>query len=155
MRISVLPVLMLASSLTLLWPGTAYAVKLETKIGPKNAADAGFVVSFTPGREPNTVTVRVVRDPAKSQPVNSPDLMLRRSATLRVSGDAGPLLECPVAPREEQARLIYEFTLARPLLAHAALSVAEIDDYKTPGREHLLGGGTFYDLSLAEFLGQP
>lgn len=155
MRISLLPVLALASGLMLCWPGTAQAVKLEMKIGPKKAAEAGFVVSCRPAREPNAVTVRVVRDPAKSQPVNSADLMLRRSATLRVYGDAGLLLECQLEPREEHGRLIYEFTLARPLLAHAALSVAEIEDYKTPGREHLLGGGTFYDLSLADFTGQP
>ncbi|HSU67062.1 MAG TPA: hypothetical protein VLJ39_09335 [Tepidisphaeraceae bacterium] len=24
-----------------------------------------------------------------------------------------------------------------------------------PGREHLIGGGTFYDLTLADFPGQP
>lgn len=155
MRMNFLYVLVLAGGLTLFWPATARAVKTEMKIAPKNAAEAGFVVSFRPGREPNTVTVRVVRDTAKSQRVNSADLMLRRWATLRVSGDAGLLLECQVEPREEQTRLVYEFTLARPLLAHAALSVAEIEDYKAPAREHLLGGGTFYNLTLAEFARQP
>jgi hypothetical protein len=155
MRIGLVPVLVLAGGLSFIWPGTARAEKLEMKITPRNAAEAGFVVTFRRGREPDTVTVRVARDTAKSQPVRSPDLMLRRSATLRVHGDAGLLLECQVEPRDEHGALVYDFTLARPLLAHAALSVAEIDDYKTPGREHLLGGGTFYDLSLAEFPGKP
>src|SRR5512144_1230479 len=82
MRIGLLPVIALVSGLSMLWPGTARAEKLEMKITPKNAAEAGFVVTFRPGREPDTVTVGVVRDTAKSQPVRSPDLMLRRSATL-------------------------------------------------------------------------
>ena len=155
MRIRLFPMLVLAVGLTSFCAWTAYAQKLQIKIGPKHAAEAGFVVSFRPAREANAVRVRVVRDPAKSQPVNSADLMLRRSATLRVYGDAGLLVECQVEPREEHSRLIYEFTLARPLLAHATLSVAEIEDYKAPGREHLLGGGTFYDLTIADFPEQP
>lgn len=151
MRFNLVLVLAMAGGLTTLWPGTARGAKMEMKVGPKNAAEERFVVSFRPGREQGTVTVRVVRDTTKSQPVNSADLMLRRSATLRVGGDACPLLDCPVQPREDDGRLTYEFTLARPLLAHAALSVAEIEDYKAPGREHLLGGGTFYDVSLGDF----
>lgn len=155
MRISRLPLLMLASAWMLLPPGTARAVKLEVTITPKNAAEAGFVVTFRPGREPNAIKFSVVRDTAKSEPVNATELVLRRSATLRVYGDGGLLLDCRVEPREDHGRLVYEFTLARPLVAHAALSVAEVEDYKAPGREHLLGGGTFYNLSFAEFPIQP
>ena len=155
MKFRVLQALALVTCLTMGWPGTARGQKLQIRVSPKNATEAGFTVSFRPGRQQNTVTVSVVRDTAKSQPVNSADLMLRRSATLRLYGDAGLLLECPVQPRDEHGRLVFEFTLAQSLLGHAHLSVAEIEDYKAPGREHLLGGGTFYELPLAEFPGRP
>jgi len=156
MKWNPLPVLALASCLASLCPGIAHAEKVAVTVAPKNAADSGFVVTFRPGPDANTVTVRLARDTARSQPVNSPDLMLRRSATLRVWGDAGLLLDCPIEPREEKGRvLLYEFILARSLLANAHLTVAEIDDYKAPGREHLIGGGTFYELPLADFQGKP
>lgn len=136
----------------LLLSGEALALKEHVRVTPKNQESHGFSVA-TGQRKDGAVQFVITRDLSKARSF-APDsgLEVRRSATLKVSGDSGLIVECQVEADKKKETVVYRFTIARDRIAHAHFTVAEIDDYKnTEGREHYLGGGTFYEFHLADF----
>ncbi len=144
-------------SLACLTCGEAFGLKISLQLSPQNAESAGFVIKARPENEDGTTTFFISRDLAKANTFDADsDLTIRRYATLRVSGDAGLVIECRLEPTVEQNVLKYRITLARGLLAHAQLTVTEVDDYKNlEGRPHLFGGGTLYEIALDKFSAKP
>jgi len=131
----------------------ALGVKQEMRLSPKNAAQTGFAVSAEAAKEDGAVTIVIVRDLSKARSFGADsELTIRREATLRVFSEKGLLINCRIEPELQKGAVKYRITLARDLLSHAHLTIAEIDDYKElVGREHLIGG-TFYELNLQEFV---
>lgn len=128
--------------------------KQEMRLSPQNATQTGFAVSTEAAKEEGAVTIVILRDLSKARSFGADSgLTVRREATLRVFSDKGLLINCRIEPELQKGAAKYRITLAKDLVAHAHLTVAEIDDYKElVGREHLLGGGTFFELNLQEFV---
>lgn len=145
-------VLVACAGLLLVFAGVAYAVKLQVQVSPQSAQESGFSVTAD-SREEGLVDYTITRDLSKVRafPADS-SLEIRRFATLEICGDSGLIARCQIEAEREKDVLTYRFTLARSAVAHSHFTVAEIDDYKnTEGREHLLGGGTFYEVDLVNF----
>jgi hypothetical protein len=79
------------------------------------------------------------------------NLELVRTATLEVWGAAGVVVRCDLAPEQTKGSVVYRFEIAADHLAESQVTIAEIDDYKANERlEHLIGGGTFFELRLGD-----
>lgn len=140
-------------ALILLLCGEAFALKLLVRVTPKDQRSMGFAVASNQ-RKDGTVQFTITRDLSKARS-HAPDsnLEVRRNATLKVYGDSGVIAECKVEAAKKQQTVIYQFVIARDRIAHSHFTVAEIDDYKNnEGKVHLLGGGTFFEIRLAEFM---
>lgn len=147
---------LLASAVAiLLLSGEALALKEHVRVTPKNQKGRGFSVA-TDQRKDGAVQIVITRDLSKARSFGpDSDLEVRRSSTLEVSSDSALIVACPVAAERQREAIVYRFTIARDRIAHSHFIVAEIDDYKdTEGREHYLGGGTFYQFHLADFFGK-
>jgi hypothetical protein len=140
-------------ALILLPCGHALAVKEQIQITPANQQALGFAV-ISHQRNDGTVQFTITRDlsKARSHPADS-TLETRRTATLSVHGNLGLIAQCNVEAMHKQQTLIYHFVIARERIAASNFSVAEIDDYKNRAEaEHLLGGGTFFNFRLGDFV---
>ncbi len=137
--------------------GSAYAVKASIEVKPEFAAESGFDVTAKSG-EDGVVTFTVLRDPGKVKE-NAPEsgIVTDQFATLSVFGDMGFVVECVLTPthanRDGEDRLMYSFKIDRAYVQHSSLTIAEVDDFSdVEGREHLIGGGTFFEFRLSDFL---
>lgn len=134
------------TALAILLCTQARALKVLERITPQNAERAGFAVTVKP-REDGTVRFTVTREIAKAR-------WPGRDATLEVRGEGGPLVTCPVAGHRDRAKnaISYWFDLAKDRIPNAVLTVTEV---QTAGNkedgEKLVGGGTYYELRLADF----
>ena len=144
--------LLASAAVVLLLSGEAFALKQGAQVTPKSQENLGFSVTTEP-RDDGAVRFVITRDLAKARSFAADsELEVRRSSTLKVSGDSGLIVECPVNADKKKETLVYRFTIARERIATSHFTVAEIDDYKdTENREHLLGGGTYYEFNLADF----
>jgi len=147
--------LIASAVVVLLLSGEALALKELARVTPKNQESHGFSVA-TDQRKDGAVQFVITRDLSKARSFGpDSDLEVRRSSTLKVSGDSGLIVECQVDAAKNKETVVYRFTIARDQIARSYFTVAEIDDYKnTEGREHYLGGGTFYEFHLADFSGK-
>lgn len=103
-----------------------------------------------------TVEFTLSRDLSKARSfAPDSDLQITRSATLEVLGKPGLLAKCEVQPNKQQNTITYHFVIARDCVPDSHFQIAEIEDYKDPTREHLIGGGTFYEFRLALFAAHP
>jgi hypothetical protein len=141
--------------LILLLSGEALALKEHVRITPKNQESHGFTVA-TDRIKDGAVQFVITRDLSKARSFGpNSDLEVRRSSTLKVSSDSALIVECQVDAEKKKETVVYRFTIAKDRIAHSHFTIAEIEDYKnTEGREHFLGGGTFYELHLAELYGK-
>ena len=130
----------------------ALAVKRQVNLSPHNLKSAGFAVEMAE-RDDGAIDVTVTRDLSKARSFDAgSDLELVRSATLEVVGSAGVVVRCNLEPEAGADSVTYKFMIARDHLPHSRLTVSEIDDYKkTMNRPHLIGGGTFFEINLADF----
>jgi hypothetical protein len=146
------PNLWLSLVCVLLLSASAQAEKLEARVSPKNQQSMGFSLSVEP-RTGDMVGITVTRDLSKARTFDAnSDLELRRSSILRVYGDSGLMVECPVTSDQRKNTVVYWFSVAKAQLANTHFTVMEIDDYKaTELREHLIGGGTYFEFNLADF----
>ena len=154
MKVRLIVAFAVVACLVYLTSSEAFARKEQVQVSPHNAKTEGFAIIAKPAKEVGATTFIISRDLSKAKSFGpDSDLTNRRDATLRVYGDAGLVIECRLEPEIEKNVLKYRVTLARNLLAHAHLTISEVDDYKNvEGREHLLGGGTFYELTLDNFI---
>ncbi len=128
------------------------AVKQAVQVvKPEFSQELGFLVKVNYG-ENGALEFKVVRNLSKARqfPADS-ELMTRRSATLKVSNTTGLLVSCNLNPIQDRQMLTYRFTLAKECVPLSDLTIAEVDDYKDENREHLIGGGAFYRIRLADF----
>jgi len=125
----------------------AWAEKIQCNVVPSNAAAAGFAVSVKP-RENGMLRFTIVRDLAKAQ-------WHGRDATLQVRDSGKLVVTCPVSvPRERGGKSItFWFDLSQDRADESHLTVTEIEtaEGKEDG-EKLLGGGTYYEFKLADFV---
>lgn len=137
----------------MLLSATAQAEKIEARVSPKNQQSMGFSLSVEP-RTGNMLGITVTRDLSKARTFDAnSDLELRRKSMLRVYGDSGLSVECPVTGEQKKNTVVYWFSVANAQLANTHFTVMEIDDYKaTELREHLIGGGTYFEFNLADFV---
>jgi len=147
--------LIASAVVVLLLSSEALALKKLVHVTPKNQESHGFSVASDP-RDNGAVQIVITRDLSKARSFGpDSDLEVRRSATLKVSGDSGLIVQCQVDAAKKKQTVVYRFTIARDRIPHSFFTVAEIDDYKeTEGREHLLGGGTYFEFRLADFAGE-
>jgi hypothetical protein len=134
--------------------GNAYALKELVRVTPDNLEGTGFsLVQET--KDDGTLAFTITRELAKAKtfPADS-ELEVRRNATLTVYGDSGVAVLCGVEPMSDEAKqtVRYYFVLGKDYASRSNFTVAEIDDYKDRGRERLLGGGSFFEFRLADFL---
>ena len=127
------------------------AQKVKVNLTSDSLKPHGFAVA-TAKRDDGMIDVTLTRDLSKARSFDAAsDLELVRSATLEVAGSGGTVVRCKLEPEAGPQSVIYRFTLARDHLAHSRLTVSEIDDYKERlNREHLIGGGTFFEIKLAD-----
>lgn len=151
MKATLLLVSLTASIATLLICSEARALKLKVDLTPNNFKPEGFTVVTTKS-DGDMVNITITRDlsKARSFPADS-NLRLGRDATLEIVGPNGAVARCNLQGEENASSVRYTFTIARDYLAHSRVTVAEIDDYKENLlREHLLGGGTLFDIKLSD-----
>lgn len=131
----------------------ALAEKERVNVGPENLKDAGFTVNATK-RDDGMIDVTVTRDLSKARTFDAAsDIELVRSATLEVNGPGATRVSCNLEPQAAEGAVSYRFRLAPDNLAHSRLTVSEIDDYKKSlKREHLIGGGTFFEIKLSDVI---
>jgi hypothetical protein len=129
----------------------ALAQKRLVNLGPGNLAQEGFAVA-TSKRDDGTLDVTITRDVTKARSFDAAsELQLVRSATLVVTGPAGTIVRCDLEAQAAAGSVSYECRLAPNYLSQSWITIAEIDDYKNRGdRERLLGGGTFFEIKLAD-----
>jgi hypothetical protein len=133
-------------------PTEAYALKIEQKMTLAGLHDSGFEIK-TQNRKEGTVEFTLTRDLLKAKTFQADsDLQIRRVATIKVFGKSGLLAQCDIEPNTQKNTVTYRFTMARECVDDSRFTLAEIDDYKDQTREHLLGGGTFYEFRLALFV---
>lgn len=131
--------------LVVLSSSTACAEELELQMTPNNLQQTGFSLKVE-SRKDGMVAFTLSRDLSRApSPGPESDLRIRRSATLRVSTKSNTVAECELAPQKKGEALIYALVVAEDCVPFPHLSLKEIDDYKDEGREHLLGGGTYYE----------
>lgn len=137
----------------LLLSASTQAEKLEARVSPKNQQSMGFSLTVEP-RTGDMMRITVTRDLSKARTFDAnSDLELRRSSMLRVYGDSGLIVECPVTSEQKKNTVVYWFSVTKAQLANTHFTVMEIDDYKaTELREHLIGGGTYFEFNLADFV---
>jgi hypothetical protein len=130
----------------------AYALKLMHEVTPDNLQPLGFSLKAE-NVEDGMIRFTLTRDlsKARSFPADS-DLRVRRSGTLAVFGEAGLLTQCEVEPRSKNQIITYRFSIARNCVAASRFTLAEIDDYKDELEEGLIGGGTFFEFRVGQFL---
>ena len=125
----------------------ARAEKVECKIGPSNAAAEGFTITVKP-RENGLFRFTIVRDITKAQ-------WHGRDATLQVRQSGRLIATCPLNPdkRAGNQKVTYWFDIAQDRAAESHLTITEIQtaEGKEDG-EKLLGGGTYYEFSLTDFM---
>ena len=143
--------LLVAVIATLVICTAARAEKLKVDLTSDSLKSEGFSVVTAKGDD-NTMNVTLTRDLSKARSFDAgSDLELVRGATLEVAGSQGMIVRCQLEPEAGPGSVIYRFTIARDYLPHSRVTVAEIDDYKKSlNREHLIGGGTFFEINLAE-----
>lgn len=143
--------LLIATAVLLLVCRDALAAKLLVNLAPDNLTANGFAVTAT-RRDDGNIRVTIRRDLTKARSFEAAsDLELVRRATLHVAGAAESIVECNLQGEVANGSVTYRFTLAPEYLAHSRVTVSEIDDHKNRSdREHLLGGGTFFEIKLAE-----
>jgi hypothetical protein len=143
--------LLTLATLGLFLCGEALALKSRTNLAPENLKQEGFAVA-TSKRDDGTIDVTLTRDLSKARSFDaSSDIELVRRATLVVAGPAGTIVRCDLEPDAAEGNVIYHFTLAPGYLADSRITVSEIDDYKKSlKREHLIGGGTYFEIKLAD-----
>jgi hypothetical protein len=131
--------------------GQALAVKSRVDLAQDNMEQQGFAVA-TAKRDDGTIDVTITRDLSKARSFDAASgLEVVRSATLVVAGPAGTIVQYDLEPQAAAGSVSYRFALAPEYLAHSRITVAEIDDYKNRGdRPHLIGGGTFFEMKLAD-----
>jgi len=136
-------------------PTETYALTTALEMTPASLEQSGFSMNAA-NQEDGMVELTLIRDlsKARSFPPES-DLQVRRSATLQVFGKAGLLVECDIEQNKQKNTITYRFVIARDYVAHSHFSLAEIDDYKDPSREHLIGGRTLFNFSLALYTKRP
>lgn len=134
----------------------ARALKTRVEVGAGNLKTEGFAATATKGDD-GTIEVTVTRDLSKARaPAAGSDLVIVRRATLEVLGPGATRVACDVEPRAAGGTVSYRFRLAPENLAHARLTVSEDDDYKPSlKREHLIGGGTSFEIKTAEVVKVP
>lgn len=120
----------------------AAALKVLVRLSPQNAAGEGFTVSARREAE-GAVEFRVTRDPAKAR-------WQGRTAQLEVRGSAGRLVRCRLEPERTNGLLTYTFDIAESHVPGSRLTVMEVQT--GPGAEKFIGGGTYYEINLADFL---
>ena len=132
-------------------PTEAHALKTMQEVTPASLHESGFSMKVE-NQKDGTVEFTLTRDlsKARSFPADS-DLQTRRFVTIKVVGKAGLLAQCDVEPNQQKNTVTYRFTIARDCVPDSHFTLAEIDDYKDQTREHLIGGGTFYEFRLALF----
>ena len=132
-------------------PAEAHALKISAQMAPDNLQQSGFSMKVE-HRKDGMVEFTLSRDLslARSFAPDS-DLQLARSATLEVRGTSGLLAKCEVKPNQQKNTMTYRFVIAQDCVSDSHFQLAEIDDYKDQTREHLMGGGTFYEFRLALF----
>lgn len=143
---------LISAALLLVSETATLAVKQAVQvIKPEFAHELGFSTNVK-RNESGELEFKVIRDLSKARSV-PPDseLMIRRSATLKVFNSTGLVVSCDLEPTKDGQTQIYRFTVAREYVPLSYLTIAEIDDYKDASREHLIGGGTFYRIRLADF----
>jgi len=147
--------LIAAAVAILLLSGEALALKKHVRVTPNNEEGHGLSVAMDQ-RKDGAVQIVITRDLSKARSFSpDSDLEVRRSSTLKVSSDSALIVECQVDAEKKKEAVVYRFTIPRDRIAHSHFTVAEIEDYKnTEGREHYLGGGTFYQFHLADFAGK-
>jgi hypothetical protein len=145
--------LVASPALILLICGEALALKDLVHVTPRNQQSLGFAVESNQ-RKDGTVQFTIIRDLSKVRShAPASKLEVRRSATLKIYGDSGLIAECKVEPEKKQQTIICQFLIARDRIPDSHFTVAEIDDYKNnEGSVHLLGGGTLFEIRLADFL---
>ena len=138
-------------TLLLAAPREACALKLSQEMTPDGLQESGFSMT-TQIQADGTVEFRLIRDLSKARSFDaSSDLQVTRSATLKVFGKSGLLATCEVEPNRQKTTVTYRFAIARDCVPDSRFTLAESDDYKDQTREHLIGGGTFYEFRLALF----
>jgi hypothetical protein len=134
--------------------GEALAVKRQVQLGRENLKEQGFAIAAAK-REDGSIDVSITRDLSKARSFDEASgLELVRTATLDVSDQSGTIVRCNLEGERAEgaaASIVYRFTIASEHVAKAHVTVSEIDDYKNRGDQpHLLGGGTFFELKLAD-----
>jgi hypothetical protein len=127
----------------------ARAEKIECKVGPSNAASEGFTVSVKP-KESGLFRFTVTRDLSKAQ-------WHGRDATLQVRQNGRLIATVPLNADKKSAtkKVVYWFDIAQDRAAESHLTITEIQTAGgTEDGEKLLGGGTYYEFNLADFMTQ-
>ncbi len=122
----------------------ARAVKLEVRMSPQTLAGSGFKLSAR--EEDGTIRFQLMRDLSKAE-------WPGRSAYLLVGGEGGTIARCEVAGEKQGNNLVYRFNIAPENARHSHLTYTEIQT--GPGEEKLIGGGTYFEFNLADYLGKP
>lgn len=121
----------------------AGAVKLEMRMSPQTLAGNGF--KLTAREEDGTVRFQLTRDLSKTQ-------WPGRSAYLTIGGEAGTIARCEVAGEKQGNNLVYRFSIAPENARRSRLTYTEVQT--GPGEEKLIGGGTYFEFNLADYVGK-
>jgi hypothetical protein len=133
--------------------GPVLAEKIKVDLTQDNLKVHGFAVDTT--RNTNgTIDVTIRRDLAKAHSLEpGSDLELVRTATLEVEGPTGIIVRCQLQGDTETGSVVYQFTIGHDQFSHTGFRLSEIDDYKKSAhREHMVGGGTIFELNLADLM---
>lgn len=133
----------------------ALAVKQGVNLSAKNLNAHGFAVK-TAKRDNGAIEITVTRDLSKARSLAAAaatDIEIVRSATLQISGPGATIVRCNLEPEPAKGTVTYHFQLAAENVPFAQLTIAEIDDYKDrANREHLIGGGTYFEMKLSDVI---
>jgi hypothetical protein len=139
----------MAAMLCLAVGAIARAEKIECRLGPSNAAAEGFAVTVKP-RDDGLFRFTIVRDITKAQ-------WHGRDATLKLRQSGRLIATCPLNADKKTGdhKVTYWFDIAQDRAAESHLTITEIQTAqgKEDG-EKVLGGGTYYEFNLADFMPQ-
>lgn len=129
----------------------AFALRLDTKVGPEWTKEFGITMQATKkGDDSITFTVTRYLDKAPQFAPES-DIILERTASLKVGNAAGVMAETTVAAIVNKDSVAYRFSLSRACIAHSTFSLWEAPVHKDPeNKERVFGSDTFFVFDLAE-----
>jgi hypothetical protein len=120
-----------------------YALKMLAVVTPANVADQGFSFQARQ-RESGAIAVRITRDTTRAQ-------WQKRTTVLEVPAEGRAPSEREVKGKRDGKQVVYRFELSPEKFQQAQFRVMEVQT--GPKGEAVIGGGTFFEFRLADFVG--